>query len=68
MIDRKHSLPITNQAKALGISRSSVYYLPMPVAERDCQWPIILPLQRTKASTKLIQQPLQPVSIKRVGL
>ena len=31
MIDRNHDLPITKQAKALGISRGSVYYLPRPV-------------------------------------
>ena len=31
MIDRNHDLPITEQAKALGISRGSVYYLPRPV-------------------------------------
>ena len=28
MIDRAHDLPITRQAKALNISRGSVYYLP----------------------------------------
>ena len=32
MIDRSHPLPITKQAKALGISRGSVYYLPRPVS------------------------------------
>jgi hypothetical protein len=26
MIDREHGLPITQQAKSLGISRGSVYY------------------------------------------
>ena len=31
MIDRNHDLPITKQAKALGISRGSVYHLPRPV-------------------------------------
>ncbi len=31
MIDRQHDLSITKQAEALGISRSSVYYLPRPV-------------------------------------
>ena len=31
MIDRNHDLPIAKQAKALGISRGSVYYLPRPV-------------------------------------
>jgi putative transposase len=31
MIDREHGLSIAKQAKALGISRGSVYYLPRPV-------------------------------------
>ena len=35
MIDRRHDLPITKQAEALGISRSSVYYLPRPVPVAD---------------------------------
>ena len=35
MIDREHDLPITGQAKALGISRGSVYYLPRPVPAVD---------------------------------
>jgi putative transposase len=35
MIDRQHDLPITKQAKALNISRGSVYYLPRPVSEAD---------------------------------
>jgi putative transposase len=35
MIDREHDLPITKQAKALGISRGSVYYLPRPVPAAD---------------------------------
>ena len=35
MIDRAHDLPITRQAEALNISRSSVYYLPRPVSEAD---------------------------------
>jgi len=35
MIDRAHDLPITKQAKALNISRGSVYYLPRPVPEVD---------------------------------
>jgi len=35
MIDRKHALPITRQAAALGISRGSVYYLPRPVPTTD---------------------------------
>src|SRR5205809_2232537 len=35
MIDRSHPLPLTRQAKALGISRGSVYYLPRPVPAAD---------------------------------
>jgi putative transposase len=35
MIDRAHDLPISNQAKALNISRGSVYYLPRPVSDAD---------------------------------
>jgi putative transposase len=35
MIDRSHALPINKQAKALGISRSSVYSLPRPVSAAD---------------------------------
>ncbi|RDS78712.1 IS3 family transposase [Dyella monticola] len=35
MIDRDHPLPLTRQAKAVGISRGSVYYLPRPVPVQD---------------------------------
>lgn len=35
MIDRKHPLPISRQAKAIGISRGSVYYHPRPVSAQD---------------------------------
>ena len=35
MIDKKHDLPITQQAKALKLSRGSVYYLPRPVPAAD---------------------------------
>jgi putative transposase len=35
MIERNHALPITRQAKALGISRGSVYYLPRAVSTLD---------------------------------
>ena len=37
MIDRNHRLPLTCQAKAVGISRSSVYYKPRPVCDADLQ-------------------------------
>jgi putative transposase len=35
MIDPHHDLSITRQARALGISRGSVYYLPRPVPAAD---------------------------------
>jgi putative transposase len=35
MIDRKHALPLVRQARALRISRGSVYYLPRPVSPAD---------------------------------
>ena len=35
MINREHDLPIVKQAKALNISRGSVYYLPRPVPDAD---------------------------------
>lgn len=35
MIDRSHTLSVIRQAKALGISRGSVYYLPRPVSAAD---------------------------------
>ncbi|WP_157105589.1 IS3 family transposase [Sphingomonas sp. TDK1] len=35
MIDRHHNLPLSRQAKALGISRGSVYYLPRAVPAAD---------------------------------
>jgi putative transposase len=35
MIDRSHALPVTRQARELGISRGSVYYLPRPTSDAD---------------------------------
>ncbi len=35
MIARKHSLPISRQAKVLGLPRGSLYYQPVPVSEHD---------------------------------
>jgi len=37
MIDRNHPLPISQQAKVVGISRGSVYYLPRPVSDHDLE-------------------------------
>jgi len=35
MIDRSHRLPVSRQAELLNISRSSVYYHPVPIPDRD---------------------------------
>lgn len=35
MIDRGHALPLTAQARQLGISRGSIYYLPRAVPDAD---------------------------------
>ncbi|CAN5336723.1 hypothetical protein BH10PSE8_BH10PSE8_05090 [soil metagenome] len=35
MIDRAHDLPLNRQAKVLGISRGSVYYLPRAASSAD---------------------------------
>ena len=35
MINRSHNLPVVRQARELGISRGSVYYLPRPVCAAD---------------------------------
>jgi putative transposase len=35
MIDRDHELSVTKQAEAVGIARSTVYYLPRPVSAAD---------------------------------
>jgi putative transposase len=35
MIDRQHELPLTRQSEIFGISRSSLYYQPVPVSASD---------------------------------
>jgi putative transposase len=37
MIDRNHPLPISQQAKAVGISRGRAYYQPRPVSDVDLE-------------------------------
>ena len=37
MIDPKHEVSITRQAKLLGISRAAVYYVPRPISEADLE-------------------------------
>lgn len=33
MIDRTHALPVSHQAKILGVSRAGLYYQPVPLSE-----------------------------------
>ncbi len=35
MIDRTHALPVSHQAKILGLSRGSLYYQPVPLRESE---------------------------------
>jgi len=35
MIDKEHTLPVTKQCRILNISRSGVYYMPVPVSDKD---------------------------------
>ena len=35
MIDRSHKLPLIRQVKALGVSRSSIYYQPRSISDAD---------------------------------
>jgi hypothetical protein len=37
MIDREHNLPLTKQAEAAGLARSTVYYLPRPASAADLE-------------------------------
>ena len=35
MIDRDHALPLAHQAQLLELSRSSLYYIPVPISQAD---------------------------------
>ena len=37
MIDPEHTLPLTQQSRIVGISRSSLYYKVVPISERDLE-------------------------------
>jgi putative transposase len=63
MIDRAHDLPIAGQAKALGISRSSVYYLPRPAPAADLaimrrmdEWHLELPFAGSRMLRDLLNK------------
>jgi len=63
MIDRSHPLPVTKQAKALGISRGSVYDRPRPVPAADLailrrmdELPLELPFAGSRRLRDLLNQ------------
>jgi len=35
MIDRNHALPVSHQAKMLGLSRGGLYYQPVPLSKSE---------------------------------
>ena len=62
MIDRKPELGVGRQAKALGISRGSVYYLPRPTSDADlalmrriCERPLDYPFAGSRMLKGLVQ-------------
>ena len=67
MIDRNHPLPVTRQAKALGVARSTVYALPRPVSDRalDLMKRIDrLHLEMPYAGSRMLRDRLQQDGIK----
>jgi putative transposase len=74
MIDRNHPLPITRQAKVLGVARSTVYALPKPVSERDLdlmkridQLHLKMPYAGSRMLRDLLNQEGIPVGRKHVA-
>ncbi len=66
MIDRNHPLPITRQAKALGIARSTVYAQPRPVSDRDLELMKLIDrfhLEMPFAGSRMLRDLLALVSI-----
>lgn len=62
MIDRKPELGVGRQAKALGISRGSVYYAPRPTSDADlalmrrtCERPLDYPFAGSRMLKGLVQ-------------
>ena len=66
MIDRNHPLPITRQAKALGIARSTVYAQPSLVSDRDLELMELIDrfhLEMPFAGSRMLRDLLARVSI-----
>ena len=68
MIDRGHALSVTKQAEAVGIARSTVYYLPRPVSAADLalmQRIDRLHLEFPFAGSRMLRRLLAAVTAKR---
>ena len=67
MIDRLHALPLTRQARELGISRGSIYYLPKPVSPADLaimRWIDELHMEFPFAGSRMLRDLLRQEGIK----
>ena len=67
MIDRKHKLPLTRQAKLAGISRSSLYYQPKPIAKANLDLMRLLDelhLERPFMGARMLRYQLDRAGIK----
>jgi len=51
VIDRNHDLPLTRQAQILGLSRSSLYYVPVEISAADLE--LMRRMQRTRYSASM---------------
>ena len=82
MIDRGHALPLIAQARQLGISRGSIYYLPRSVSDSDLaimrridELHLLYPFASSRMLRDLLRQEGTPVGrlhvatlMKRMGL
>ena len=62
MIDRQHPLPVVRQCHLMAVARSSVYYVPQPVAAADValrRHLDALPLQHPCAGSRMLRDLLR---------
>ncbi|MFC3339851.1 IS3 family transposase [Paracandidimonas soli] len=74
MIDRTHALPVSRQAKLVGIARSSVYYQARPVNDRDLmlmrridELHLEFPFARARMLARLLRREGHEVGRRHVG-
>ncbi|KGC96324.1 HTH-like domain protein [Burkholderia pseudomallei] len=73
MIDRKHTLPIAQQARLVGVARSSVYYQLQPVSAADQllmrridEWHVEFPFAGARMLARLLRREGHEVGRRRV--